>query len=214
MTGGSANRRRRQSEGAHHAGESRWPRKQQMNPAGTTRIRFRKVSAFPDSFLTPHRSPQNEGRTEPRSMPERRTNIPRLCGNPKNSLANQFCCDSCPSMIRAGFLDPESREDLIELARDGSAAHRLARRANVVLLLDDGMTCEATARVLFIDDDTIRTWYQDNLEGGIEGLTNFGHEGGCCRLTAEQQDKLKVWIAAALPRTSRDSSSTVTFTNY
>src|SRR5271157_3714010 len=64
MTGGSANRRRRQSEGAHHAGESRWPRKQQMNPAGTTRIRFRKVSAFPDSFLTPHRSPQNEGRTE------------------------------------------------------------------------------------------------------------------------------------------------------
>src|SRR5271165_3022731 len=64
MTGGSANRRRRQSEGAHHAGESRWPKKQQMNPAGTTRIRFRKVSAFPDSFLTPHRSPQNEGRTE------------------------------------------------------------------------------------------------------------------------------------------------------
>src|SRR5271165_6361910 len=64
MTGGSANRRRRQSEGAHHAGESRWPRKQQMNPAGTTRIRFRKVSAFRDSFLTPHRSPQNEERTE------------------------------------------------------------------------------------------------------------------------------------------------------
>src|SRR5208337_1954482 len=64
MTGGSANRRRRQSEGAHHAGESRRPRKQQMNPAGTIRIRFRKVSAFPDSFLRPHRSPQNEGRTE------------------------------------------------------------------------------------------------------------------------------------------------------
>src|SRR5271166_6488178 len=74
MTGGSANRRRRQSEGAHHAGESRWPRKQQMNPAGTTRIRFRKVSAFPDSFLTPHRSPQNEGRTEshPRALLTRR----------------------------------------------------------------------------------------------------------------------------------------------
>ena len=107
-------------------------------------------------------------------------------------------------MIRAGFLDPESREDLIELARDGSAAHRLARRANAVLLLDDGMTCEATARVLFIDDDTIRTWYQDYLEDGIEGLTNFGHEGGSCRLTAEQQDKLKVWIAAALPRTTRE----------
>lgn len=106
-------------------------------------------------------------------------------------------------MIRAGFLDPESRKDLIELARDGSVAHRLARRANAILLLDDGMTCEAAARVLFIDDDTIRTWYRDYQEDGIEGLANFGHEGGSCRLTAEQQDKLKVWIAATLPRTTR-----------
>jgi transposase len=107
-------------------------------------------------------------------------------------------------MIRAGFLDPESRKDLLELARDGSAAHRLARRANAVLLLDDGMTCEATARVLFIDDDTIRAWYRDYQEDGIEGLTTFSHEGGSCRLTAEQQDKLKVWIAATLPRTTRE----------
>ena len=42
-------------------------------------------------------------------------------------------------MIHGGFLDPESRKDLIELARDGSAAHRLARRANALALLDDGM---------------------------------------------------------------------------
>ena len=54
-------------------------------------------------------------------------------------------------MIRAGFLDPESRSDLIELTRDGSVAHRLARRANALLLLDDGMSCEAIAEVLFLD---------------------------------------------------------------
>ena len=62
-------------------------------------------------------------------------------------------------MIRPGFLDPESRQDLIELARDGSAAHRLARRANALVLLDDGMSFTAIAKVLLIDDDTIRTWY-------------------------------------------------------
>jgi hypothetical protein len=56
--------------------------------------------------------------------------------------------------------DPESRSDLIELTRDGSVAHRLARRANALLLLDDGMSCEATAKVLFLDDDTIRTWHR------------------------------------------------------
>jgi hypothetical protein len=39
-------------------------------------------------------------------------------------------------MIRPRFLDSESRRDLIELARDGSGAHRLARRANALVLLE------------------------------------------------------------------------------
>lgn len=107
-------------------------------------------------------------------------------------------------MIRRGFLDPESRQDLVDLARDGSVAHRLARRANALLLLDGGMNCETVAKVLLVDDDTVRTWYQQYREDGTEGLASFGHEGGTCRLTAEQQDKLKVWIAVALPRTTRE----------
>jgi transposase-like protein len=61
-------------------------------------------------------------------------------------------------MIRPGFLDSESRRDLIELARDGSADHRLACRANVLLLLDQGMGCQSIAEVLFLDRETIRTW--------------------------------------------------------
>jgi transposase len=47
------------------------------------------------------------------------------------------------------------------------------------------------------------TWYQLCQEDGIEGLASFGHEGGSCRLTMEQQDKLKAWIAATLPRSTR-----------
>ena len=106
-------------------------------------------------------------------------------------------------MIRPRFLDSESRRDLIELARDGSTAHRLGRRANALVLLDDGMSCSAVAKVLFLDDDTIRTWFQLYQEDGIEGLAGFGHEGGICRLTVEQQDRLKAWIAKTLPRTTR-----------
>jgi len=106
-------------------------------------------------------------------------------------------------MIRPHFLDPESRRDLIDLARDGSAAHRLARRANALVLLDDGMSCAAIAKVLFLDDDTIRTWYQLYQQDGVEGLAGFGHEGGVCRLTVDQQDKLKAWIDETLPRTTR-----------
>ena len=107
-------------------------------------------------------------------------------------------------MIRRGFLDSESRRDLIELARDGSAAHRLARRANALVLLDKGMSCQSVADVLLLDNDTIRTWYRLFQEDGIEGLASFGHEGGICRLTLEQQDKLQAWIAVTLPRTTRE----------
>ena len=106
-------------------------------------------------------------------------------------------------MIRPGFLDIELRQNLIELARDGLAAHRLARRANALVLLDDGMSCEAIAKVLLLDDDTIRTWYRLYEGDGIEGLTNFSYEGSACQLSGEQQEKLKAWVATALPRTTR-----------
>jgi transposase len=107
-------------------------------------------------------------------------------------------------MIQPGFLDGGSRRDLIELARDGSAAHRLARRANALVLLDDGMSCAAVAQVLLLDDDTVRTWYRLYQEDGIEGLASFGYEGGACRLTEEQRNRLKAWITETLPRTTRE----------
>ncbi len=65
------------------------------------------------------------------------------------------------------------------------------------------MSCEAIAKVLLLDDDTIRTWYRLYEKDGMEGLTSFGHEGGACRLTGERQEKLKVFVDAALPRSTR-----------
>ena len=112
-------------------------------------------------------------------------------------------------MIRRGFLDSESRKDLTELARDGSAAHRLARRANALVLLDDGMSCAAVAKVLLLDDDTIRTWYRLYEEDGIEGLASFGYEGGACRLREAQQCKIDAWITEATARTTRQVGSGV-----
>jgi hypothetical protein len=60
-------------------------------------------------------------------------------------LANRPRDDSAPSMIRRVFLDSESRRDLIELARDGPATHRLASRAPTRwVLLDQGMSCQSS----------------------------------------------------------------------
>ncbi len=107
-------------------------------------------------------------------------------------------------MIRGGFLDAEAKRDLIELARDGSVEHRLGRRANALLLLNNGMSCVDVAKVLFIDDDTVRTWHRLYEEDGIEGLAGFGHEGSACRISIERQDKLNAWIAQTLPRSTRE----------
>ena len=107
-------------------------------------------------------------------------------------------------MIRAGFLDPETRSDLIDLGRDGSVAHRLARRANALVLLDDGMSCDEVAKVLLLDDDTVRTWHRLYEDEGIEGLVSFDYDGSTCRLSDAQQAKLKSWIAETLPRTTRE----------
>jgi len=105
-------------------------------------------------------------------------------------------------MIRGGFLDSNIRADLIALVRDGKAETRLTRRANALLLLDDGMSCTAIAKVLYLDDDTIRYWHQLYGEKGLNWLADFGYKGRACELTAEQQNALRNWVAQTLPRTT------------
>ena len=88
------------------------------------------------------------------------------------------------------------------MARDGTIEHRLARRANALVLLDRGMSCEAVGRVLLLDDDTIRSWHAQFAKDGFDGL--FGYQGRDCRLSLDQQEKLKAWVGKTLPRTTRD----------
>jgi transposase len=108
------------------------------------------------------------------------------------------------AMIGGGFLTAEERQALTELARDGLAEHRLARRANALVLLDRGMSCEAVGRVLLIDDDTVRTWHCLFQEDGMDGLAGFTYRGRTSQLTLEQQAALKAWVGETLPRTTRE----------
>src|SRR5450432_3626514 len=106
-------------------------------------------------------------------------------------------------MIRGGFLSEEDRKALIGLARDGSRVCRVTRRANALVLLDDGMSCQEVARVLLFDDDTIRGWHGLFEQRGIEGLTAFDVGGSSGLMNAEQAEALKAWVNATLPRSTR-----------
>jgi len=77
-------------------------------------------------------------------------------------------------VIRRGFLSDDDRRALTGLALDGLAEHRLARRANAIVLLDLGWSCERVAPALLLDDDTVRDWYRAYERGGVAELESFG----------------------------------------
>ena len=95
-------------------------------------------------------------------------------------------------MIRGGFLIEEDRKALIALARDGLAAGRVTRRANALVLLDKGMSCQQVAEVLLFDDDTIRGWYELFEQSGVEGLSHFDVGGSSSKMTPLQWVRFKV----------------------
>ena len=56
--------------------------------------------------------------------------------------------------------------------------YAVARRANAILLLDDGKSCQAIAEVLYLDDDSIRGGYKSYREAGWDALSVDGWKGG------------------------------------
>ncbi len=123
--------------------------------------------------------------------------------NREKLLAFLGLADSDWLMIRGGFLGEEDRKKLIALARDGSTASRVTRRANALVLLDAGWSCREVADALLLDDDTIRGWRKLFEQRGIEGLTSFDVGGSVGFLSVVQEDDLKTWVASTLPRTTR-----------
>ena len=97
------------------------------------------------------------------------------------------------------FLSPAHRGILVEIARDGLEEHRIARRANAILLLDRDMKFEEIASVLFVDDSTIRAWLEAFKEGGVEELVLFDLKGGTAALSPLQIDELRTWATEILP---------------
>ena len=56
-------------------------------------------------------------------------------------------------MIRSGFLSCAERLELEVFVRSQREDHGVARRANALLLLDDGKPCQVIAKFLYLDDD-------------------------------------------------------------
>ena len=88
-------------------------------------------------------------------------------------------------MIRPGFLSPMERLELEACVRSQREDHGIARRANALLLLDDGNSCQVIAEFLYLDDDTVRGWHKTYRENGWNALAVDGWKGGQSRMAAD-----------------------------
>ena len=73
-------------------------------------------------------------------------------------------------MIRAGFLSSAERLEPEACVRRQCEDHGIARRANSILLLDAGKSCQEISEFLCLDDDTIHGWCKTYREDGWDAL--------------------------------------------
>ena len=97
-------------------------------------------------------------------------------------------------MIRSKFLSCEDRRELLSCVKRQREDHGVARRANALLLLDDGKSCVEIAQVLYLDDDTVRGWHKQYLSEGWDAVAYDGWKGGQSRLSVAQEAALCVWL--------------------
>jgi len=97
-------------------------------------------------------------------------------------------------MIHPNFLTLEERHELERCVRRQREEHGIARRANAILLLDKGKSCAEIAEVLYLDDDTVRSWFKSFKQDGWEILALDGWQGGHSRMAADQEASLRAWL--------------------
>ena len=92
------------------------------------------------------------------------------------------------------FFPVRTRRELLSGVKRQSEDHGVARRANALLLLDDGKSCGEIAQVLYIDDDTGRGWHKQYLAEGWDTVAYDGWKGGQSRLAIAQQVAPCAWL--------------------
>ena len=103
-------------------------------------------------------------------------------------------------MIRGGFLSAKERTALKAVIGQPSESYGVARRANALLLLDDGWSCAEVATAFYLDDDTVRTWLKHYRAGGLDELTLFDWHGRSGHLSEAQEAELSAHLGKRLYR--------------
>lgn len=80
-----------------------------------------------------------------------------------------------------------------------------ADRIKAVLLLNDGFSYPEVAKILLLDDTTIRRYEAEFQERKLKGLLELRYTGGTARLTTLQQTELKEYFREHTPQTAKEA---------
>ena len=101
------------------------------------------------------------------------------------------------------FLSSDEREIMVEAHR----AERVKKRADrikTVLHLDNGMSYGEIAKLLFLDDTTIRRYEKEYQEGGLDALIEDHYKGGASNLSTSQEAEIKRYLAEYTHHRAKD----------
>lgn len=105
---------------------------------------------------------------------------------------------------RRPFPVASDRAALMSVVRGRKIEGLRVRRANALLLLDDGRSASFAAEVLFLDPDTVRGWRRDFAERGPASVELSAYPAREGHLTAAQEAKARERFRAHPPRDTNE----------
>lgn len=81
---------------------------------------------------------------------------------------------------------------------------KLADRIKAILSLNSGYEYSQVARILLLDEVTLRRWVQKYQQKGVGGLLEMHYAGGKSNLTLIQQQQLKTFLTENTKRTAKE----------
>jgi transposase len=106
-------------------------------------------------------------------------------------------------LLMATFLSAAQVYDL-RIRHKKSREKRVCDKIKAILMLDDGYPYEVIAKVLLLDDSTIRRWHERFQEDGIDGLLADYYLGGGSYLTEKQKDALVAHLESNVYLTAKE----------
>ena len=96
----------------------------------------------------------------------------------------------------------EAQATELKLAHKQTREKRLADRIKAILYLHYGLSYIEIAKLLLFDEVTIRRYFKQFKEKGIDGLLEYRYTGGTSRLTQIQENEVKEFFKEYTPQTA------------